>query len=1024
MVYDYEKMAKEYALSYKDKSRIYFIEKYLSTFDATVGKKKQFKLFPRQKVFLNTLAKNKNIISIKPRQCGITTLTSGWACAQCVFADENSPETILCIGNKLDLAQQLITKIRDFLLQVPRWYWGNDFFSEDPKSEKNKRDIFVKNSKSELELFNGCRIVARSSGENAARGISAASILIFDEAAFIENGKAVYASAVATTSSNPNAKIVMVSTPNGHDELYYDTYRQALAKKNNFIAVQFRWYQDPRYNKGLKWYKKDEKTNELMWDNDPIVDKSDESVAYDEKRWDNLVKKGWTPISNWYTSMCQSFNNDTMKIAQELDVSFQGSADNVVAPEYIEMQEKMNVREPLEDFIDPMTKETWFWKRPIDGHRYILACLPKGEKVRTQRGLVNVEDVQETDKLLTKDGKLVSIVHKMRRNVTDEKIVTFRPSNTCRKTTFTWNHPILSSINTPLKRKHGEKRYWDFNFKKNNAEDVNIKDWLVVPNTYYLKELTEEEIMKKWAEYENATRVDFRIKCPLLDEDFWWYCGIWLAEGWVSKNRHQMMSIQTAHCIKETYILDKITVLTERLFNRKATFCVLEKNNSIKSIISSKSLALFMNNNFGKCAKNKYIAEWIKYLPRKYKIKLIEGYNQGDGFIHREHKNSGFTSISLKLLEDVQDILFSLGIIGSIKLHVKEGTVHMFPHQRQYICSNKYELSLGLYDTKKLLEIFGIQNNIELKNRRIIKDCFFSEDLTKIYFRVAEKEEKLYSGFVYNFWVDDETHTYACMNITCGNCDPSRGTAHDKTAIVIIDMDGRDEDGIPIIEEVAEYNGKKLGDDIGNVVYNYATLYNNAYVIFDATGGQADAAILTMINLGYKNFYYEDNVQKTYMVQHSSKQYNGDLTDTLPGFHFQGNRYPVLSNFANMVRNNEIKIRSSRIINELNTWIFKENTGKMDHQAGSWDDLICAMAMALFVMQFSLNKIRAAQNKDKAILNAYMMAGSANMLNKSKSDGKLMRPSSGLPFYSEKTLKKYSNAVNGSYLWLFSGYYS
>ena len=628
MVYDYEKMAKEYALSYKDKSRIYFIEKYLSTFDATVGKKKQFKLFPRQKVFLNTLAKNKNIISIKPRQCGITTLTSGWACAQCVFADENSPETILCIGNKLDLAQQLITKIRDFLLQVPRWYWGNDFFSEDPKSEKNKRDIFVKNSKSELELFNGCRIVARSSGENAARGISAASILIFDEAAFIENGKAVYASAVATTSSNPNAKIVMVSTPNGHDELYYDTYRQALAKKNNFIAVQFRWYQDPRYNKGLKWYKKDEKTNELMWDNDPIIDKSDESVAYDEKRWDNLVKKGWTPISNWYTSMCQSFNNDTMKIAQELDVSFQGSADNVVAPEYIEMQEKMNVREPLEDFIDPMTKETWFWKRPIDGHRYILAA------------------------------------------------------------------------------------------------------------------------------------------------------------------------------------------------------------------------------------------------------------------------------------------------------------------------------------------------------------------------------------------------------------DPSRGTAHDKTAIVVIDMDGRDEDGMPIIEEVAEYNGKKLGDDIGNIVYNYATLYNNAYVIFDATGGQADAAILTMINLGYKNFYYEDNVQKTYMVQHSSKQYNGDLTDTLPGFHFQGNRYPVLSNFANMVRNNEIKIRSSRIINELNTWIFKENTGKMDHQAGSWDDLICAMAMALFVMQFSLNKIRAAQNKDKAILNAYMMAGSANMLNKSKSDGKLMRPSSGLPFYSEKTLKKYSNAVNGSYLWLFSGYYS
>ena len=626
MIYDFEEMAKDYAECYKDKTRIKFIEKYLSTFNATNGKKMPFVLFPRQKAFLTTLAENKNVVSIKPRQAGITTLSSGWICAQCVFADYSAPETILCIGNTLTIAQQLITKIRDFLVQVPRWYWGEDYFSTEPKDPKNKRDIFTKNNQNELELFNGCRIVARSSGENAARGISAASILIFDEAAFIENGKAVYASAVATTSSNPNAKIIMVSTPHGHDELYYDIYKNALAKQNNFAVVQFRWYQDPRYNKGLKWYKTDKETLETTWDYDPIVNEDDMSVAYDEERWERLVREGWTPTSGWYTSMCQTFNNDTMKIAQELDVSFQGSADNVVAPIFIEMHEKLNVREPLEDFIDPMVKDTWFWKKPIDGHRYII----------------------------------------------------------------------------------------------------------------------------------------------------------------------------------------------------------------------------------------------------------------------------------------------------------------------------------------------GI--------------------------------------------------------------DPSRGTAHDKTAIEVVDMDGRDENGMPIIEQVAEYNGKKLGDDVGNIAYNYAQLYNNAYAIFDATGGQADAAILTMLSLGYKNFYYEDSVQKTYMIQNSSKQYNGDLTDTLPGFHFQGNRFPVLSNFANMVRNNEIKIRSTRLINELNTWVFKENTGKMDHMAGSWDDLICAMAMVLFVMQFSLNKIESAKHKDKAILNSYMMAGSINVNQKKMLEGKPIVPENGLPFYNNKVFEKYGHNVQGSYLWLFGGY--
>ena len=50
------------------------------------------------------------------------------------------------------------------------------------EAEKNLKDIFTKNSKSELELFNGCKIYARSSSANAARGISAVSILIFDEA--------------------------------------------------------------------------------------------------------------------------------------------------------------------------------------------------------------------------------------------------------------------------------------------------------------------------------------------------------------------------------------------------------------------------------------------------------------------------------------------------------------------------------------------------------------------------------------------------------------------------------------------------------------------------------------------------------------------------------------------------------------------------------------------------------------------------------------------------------------------------
>lgn len=618
----YEEMQLEYAKSFIDKSRIYFIEKYLSTFDATAGKNVAFKLFPRQKVFLRNIASNNNNVAIKHRQSGITTISSAWSAAQCVFANSEAPETILCIGNKLDLAQQLIIKIREFLEQVPRWFWGDEYYSPDPKSEKNKRDIFVKNSKSELELFNGCRVYARSSGPNSARGISAVSILIFDEAAFIEDGQAVYSSAVAATASNPNRRIIMVSTPNGKDSLYYSTYKQALAKQNGYIATEFKWYQDCRYQRYLKWYRKDEENGETEWDEDPIID-SLGNIKYDEERWRKLEKEGWKPTSPWYISMCQSFNNDAQMIAQELDVSFEGSANNVVAPEFIEMQATYNVCEPLENFKDPLAEEMWFWKEPIEGHRYILSC------------------------------------------------------------------------------------------------------------------------------------------------------------------------------------------------------------------------------------------------------------------------------------------------------------------------------------------------------------------------------------------------------------DPSRGISEDNTAIEIIDMDGRDENGQPILEQVAEFLGKKLGDDIGGLLYQYGKLYNDAYIVIDCTGGSGDAAVLSLLNMGYTNLYYDDAVQKTYTVQNSTKPFGQQYANRLPGFHFQGNRYPVLANFAGMVRNNEFKIRSIRVINELETWIFKGDTGRMDHQDGSHDDTITSLAMGLFVLRFSLNKIQEIKNKDRAILNAYRVNSSFSSSTYSSSPKSIdMRAKNDCPLYQAKKNNQFDH-IQGNYMWLF-----
>ena len=400
------------------------------------------------------------------------------------------------------------------------------------------------------------------------------SYLVFDEAAFIENGKDVYASALPTVSTGGH--IIMISTPNGKDMLYYETCRQAKLKGtkdwNNFELVEMKWYQDPRYNKFLEWTKKDEETGEILIQKENYLDKEG-NIAFDNDHWEKMVEDGWLPRSPWYVKMCQQFNNDSQKIAQELDVSFLGSASNVVEPEFIEMQEKLNKRDPL--YVDPMIEDTWIWKEPIPGHRYLMSI-----------------------------------------------------------------------------------------------------------------------------------------------------------------------------------------------------------------------------------------------------------------------------------------------------------------------------------------------------------DC-------------------------------------------------SRGDAADRTAIEILDLDGVDDDGTPCLEQVLEYHGKMTGDVIGELAYKYGMMYGEAFTVIDCIGGTGDACLLMMMRLGYKNLYYDDPELKVYTMQREASSIQPTPDGKLPGFHSSSVRFQMLTYFANMVKTNQIKIRSKRVIAELDTWIYKGTAARIDHQDGCHDDTLTCLAMAVFVMNFSMKKIIEAKEKDKIILKAW-----------------------------------------------------
>lgn len=963
----------EYVKCLSDKSRIYFIENYLSTFNADERKEVPFKLFPRQKVYLNTLVANDNIVTVKHRQCGITTVTSAWVTGQLVFAAKESPETVLCIGNKKDISEQLVSKIGAFLDQVPRWMWGDEFYSPDPDSPKNTKSIYKKRNSGCIELFNGCIVHARSSGENASRGISAVSVLIFDEAAFIQNGVSVYSSAVAACASVSHAKIVLISTPNGKDPLYWRTYDNAINKRNNFEFVEFKWFQDLRYNKNLKWIKKNEETGETETIVETVIGKKGE-IKYDEERWRKLEKEGWKPTSPWYVNMCKSFNNDEQKIAQELDISFLGSSDTVVPVEVIEKHSQENVIEITDDWNlrDNLVKETWIWKDPIPGHRYICACLPEGEKVLTKEGYKNVENVTLNDILIDKDGNYTKIKKIYKRYVSNEKIIKIKPYNFDEYVTFTYNHPIWSSTNSINKlhsktiNKNRLRWYeWEHYFDFNKAEEIKPHDWIEIPNFYSKYTLKNDEIEKIWANF--IKNYFSKIENPLLKEDFWWFCGMWLAEGFVSKTTNR---IETVHHINEKLYHEKCINIIKNIFNQKGNIYYRYKCNAANVYFNNKIVKDFLTKTFGIYSNGKKISEWVKHLPPNLKLKLIEGYFDGDGC----YTSKGITAVSVskKLIMDIQDILHSCNYISSISHKT-------YPHKQTsyYLKISSYYANMFYINVKN---VNGIKTIISRQHSYIKND--------KILVRIKEIINELYTGIVYNF--ETETHTYCGNKITVHNCDPSSGSGSDYSAIQVIDVDAVDENGVPFFEQVLEYNGKLNGSEVGQLVYRYGTAYNDALAVVEAIGGYGDAIILTLQELGYSNLYYDDTNLKNYTNDTiKTKKNNIDTKQQLPGFRTNALRLQMISNFIELLKNNSFRVRSTRVISELGTWIFKN--GRPDHMDGMNDDLLTCLAMGLFVMQFYMIKNDKIRTKDKIMVGSWAINNYTNTNYNTKQETKTIQ---------------------------------
>jgi hypothetical protein len=311
---------KEYVKCRKDP--IYFIKKYGVIKHPTLpGGKMNFKLWDFQEDCINSFLDSSYNIILKARQLGISTVVAGYVGWYITFFNNKQ---VFVLATKRDTAQNMITKVKVFMEELPEWI----------------RPDTITDNKQSMELANGSWVKASASTVDAARSESL-SLLVVDEAAFIDKMQGIWTATGPTLATGGDC--IALSSPNGMGNWFHKTYEDAEAGVGEMVG-------------GIK---KAFNPIKLHWSLHPD---RDDAWARNERK-----KLG------------------DMAFAQEYDCDFVQSGNNVVPLKSLEWYSMHPTEKELSDegkrpyLRDPEEKawvdqNLWIWKYPDYSKKYILSA--------------------------------------------------------------------------------------------------------------------------------------------------------------------------------------------------------------------------------------------------------------------------------------------------------------------------------------------------------------------------------------------------------------------------------------------------------------------------------------------------------------------------------------------------------------------------------------------------------------------------------------------------------------------------
>jgi hypothetical protein len=289
----------------------HFMKKYCYIQHPTRGRI-QFNLYPFQEKVLRLWRDNPYDIILKSRQLGISTLVAGYSLWLMLFQKDKN---VLCIATKQETAKNMVTKVKFMFENLPSWL-------------KIHAD---ENNKLTLRLSNGSQVKAVSAAGDAGRS-EAVSLLIIDEAAFIDGVEEIWASAQQTLATGGGA--IVLSTPYGTGNWFHKTWVKAESGVieegvPSFLPIKLPWYVHPERDE--KW----------------------------RKAQDGLL-------------------GDPRLAAQECDCDFNTSGDTVFYSEQIDFISTTTIKDPLER--RGVDRNLWIWETPDYTRSYmVVADVARGD---------------------------------------------------------------------------------------------------------------------------------------------------------------------------------------------------------------------------------------------------------------------------------------------------------------------------------------------------------------------------------------------------------------------------------------------------------------------------------------------------------------------------------------------------------------------------------------------------------------------------------------------------------------------